>query len=68
MLAVPFQAARLVDHKHLARAGQVTKHAGAHVVPRAVRVPHRPTKQVLQPVRGVEPDMLGDRPAVLPQY
>ena len=42
-------------------------HVAAHVVADRVGVPHRPAKQVLQPIRGGVPDMLGDRPAVRPR-
>ena len=38
---------------------------GAQVIADSVVVPHRPTKQVLHPVRGGIPSVLGDRPAVL---
>ena len=38
---------------------------GAHVVADPVVVPHRPTQQVLHPIRAGIAGMLGDRPAVL---
>jgi hypothetical protein len=38
---------------------------GAHVIADPVVVPHRSAEQVLHPIRGDIPGVLGDRPAVL---
>jgi len=37
----------------------------ADVIAQRVLIPHRPTKQVLHPIRAGVADVLGDRPAVL---
>jgi hypothetical protein len=55
----------LVDDQHRLGIAKVLDQVGAQVIADSVVVPHRPTKQVLHPVRGGIPSVLGDRPAVL---
>jgi hypothetical protein len=40
-------------------------HVSAQVIAHAVVVPYRPGQQVLHPIRGGIPGVLGERPAVL---
>jgi hypothetical protein len=56
---------RLVDHQHRGGVAEMLDQVGAEVVADPVVVPHRPTQQVLPPVRGGVPGVLGERPAVL---
>jgi hypothetical protein len=55
----------LVHHQHRLGIAEVLDHVVAEVVADAVVVPHRPTKQVLHPIRVGVADVLADRPAVL---
>jgi hypothetical protein len=57
--------AGLVHHQHPVRVAQVLDQVGADVVTHPVVVPHRPGQQVLHPIRGGIPGVLGQRPAVL---
>jgi hypothetical protein len=59
------EIAGLVDDQHRLWVAQVLDEIGAHVVADRVVVPHRPSEQVLHPIRARIPGVLGDRPAVL---
>jgi hypothetical protein len=58
-------ASGTVDHQHRLGVTQMLDHVGAQVIAHAVFVPHRPGQQVLHPIRGGIPGVLGERPAVL---
>jgi hypothetical protein len=55
----------LVDDQHRLGIAQVLDHIGAHVVADRVLIPHRPSEQVLHPIRADVAGVLSDRPAVL---
>ena len=55
----------LVHHQHRLGIAQMLHKVGADVIAQRVLIPHRPTKQVLHPIRAGVADVLGDRPAVL---
>ena len=59
------EIAGLVDDQHRLGVAEVLDNVGAHVIADPVVVPHRPTKQVLHPIRAGVAGVLGDRPAVL---
>jgi hypothetical protein len=60
-----FEVAGFIDHQHRIRAAQMLHHIPAHIVADRVGVPPGTRQQVLHPIRGGVPRLLGDRPAVL---
>jgi hypothetical protein len=59
------EIAGLVDDQHRLRVAEILHQVGAHVVADPVVIPHRPTQQVLHPIRAGILGVLGDRSAVL---
>jgi hypothetical protein len=59
------EVAGLVHHQHRLGVAQVLGEIPADVIAQRVGIPHRPTKQVLHPIRAGVAGVLGDRPAVL---
>lgn len=57
---------RLIDHQHRIAVGEFTRHPGGQPVTGQVVVPRAAGKEVLQPVRPVVAECLGERPAVAP--
>jgi hypothetical protein len=55
----------LIHHQHRPGIAQMLDHIVAQVIADRVLIPHRPSEQVLQPIRAGIAGVLGDRPAVL---
>jgi hypothetical protein len=55
----------LIDYQHRTRAAQALHDIRTHIVADGIGVPPCRGQQVLQPVRGDVPSLLGDRPKVL---
>src|SRR5262249_46204499 len=64
-LAPLLEEAGLVHNEHAVGVGQVFQRVGPEIVPDSLRIPVGPPQQVLDPVRTVVAEVLGQLPAVL---
>jgi hypothetical protein len=64
-MAALLEVPSLVDDQYRRLVAQVLDQQGAHVIAHGVGVPHCPGQEMLHPIRGGVPGVLGDGPAVL---